>query len=303
RVWQNVAFLCALELGGGKRAHRCVGLLDRAGVRPLSLSASLTFAGHMAMADDSSSTQDRNPQDHSIAVAPGLRQTLAANAWDKAPAALGRRNVWICLLAIVVGLVSSVVAKLLLLLIGFITNVMFYGQLDWHFDLNQPIENHMGLWIIVIPVIGGLIVGVMARWGASAIRGHGIPEAMEQILLNESRIPLRMTFLKPISSAITIGSGGPFGAEGPVIATGGALGSVAGQVLRVTAYERKTLLAAGAAAGMAAFFSAPVASVLLAVELLLFELRGRSLVPVALAVAASTGLREVLIGHGPVFPM
>src|SRR5699024_7078137 len=145
--------------------------------------------------------------------------------------------------------------------------------------------------------------GAMARWGASAIRGHGIPEAMEQILLNESRIPARMTFLKPISSAITIGSGGPFGAEGPVIATGGAIGSVLGQVLRVTAYERKTLLAAGAAAGMAAFFSAPVASVLLAVELLLFELRGRSLVPVALAVAASTGLREVLIGHGPVFPM
>src|SRR5699024_4289129 len=131
----------------------------------------------------------------------------------------------------------------------------------------------------------------------------GIPEAMEQILLNESRIPARMTFLKPISSAFTIGSGGPFGAEGPVIATGGAIGSVVGQVLKVSAAERKTLLAAGAAAGMGAFFSAPVSSVLLAVELLLFELRGRSLIPVALAVVAATGLRQILIAPGPVFPM
>lgn len=263
----------------------------------------------MAIEDESNANKNRNPQDHSnpqdlsIAVAPALRQNLAANAMAKAPAAMGRRNLWVCFLAILVGLASSLIAKLLLDLIGFITNFMFYGELSWEFNINQPIENHLGLWIIAIPVIGGLIVGVMARWGASAIRGHGIPEAMEQILLNESRIPPRMTFLKPVSSAITIGSGGPFGAEGPVIATGGALGSVLGQVLKVTTAERKTLLAAGAAAGMAAFFSAPVSSVLLAVELLLFELRGRSLVPVALAVAASTGLREVLIGFGPVFPM
>ncbi len=247
--------------------------------------------------------QDNAPQDASISPAPGLLDAMAANAMDKAPAAMDKRNLWICLLAILVGLASSLIAKVLLDLIGFITNLMFYGRLDWHFDINMPIENHIGLWIIAMPVIGGLIVGVMARWGASAIRGHGIPEAMEQILLNESRIPPRMTFLKPISSAVTIGSGGPFGAEGPVIATGGAIGSVIGQLLKVSAAERKTLLAAGAAAGMAAFFSAPVASVLLAVELLLFELRGRSLVPVVLAVVAATGLREVLIGQGPVFPM
>jgi H+/Cl- antiporter ClcA/CBS domain-containing protein len=255
------------------------------------------------MATGSSTSQNPKFQDQSIAVAPGLRNTLAAHAMYKAPAGLGRRNLLICLLAIVIGLVSSLVSKLLLDLIGLITNVMFYGKFDWHFDIYQPIENHLGLWIIAMPVIGGLIVGVMARWGASAIRGHGIPEAMEQILLNESRIPPRMTFLKPISSAVTIGSGGPFGAEGPVIATGGAFGSLAGQLLKVTAVERKTLLAAGAAAGMAAFFSAPVSSVLLAIELLLFELRGRSLVPVTLAVVAATGLRFVLIGPGPVFPM
>lgn len=255
------------------------------------------------MSTGSSSSAESSLPDQGIAVAPALRDELAANAMDKAPAGMGSRNLLICLLAVLIGLVSSGIAKLLLMLIGFITNLMFYGELSWHYDIYRPIENHMGLWIIAIPVIGGLIVGLMARWGASAIRGHGIPEAMEQILLNESRIPARMTFMKPVSSAITIGSGGPFGAEGPIIATGGALGSVVGQVLKVTAAERKTLLAAGAAAGMAAFFSAPIASVLLAVELLLFELRGRSLVPVALAVAASTGLRFILMGEGPVFPM
>lgn len=248
-------------------------------------------------------SQDAKPQDAGIPPAPALHDVMAAEAMDKAPAAMDRRNLWICFLAVIVGLVSAVMAKLLIDLIGLITNIMFYGKFDWHYDISQPFENHIGLWIIVMPVIGGLIVGVMARWGASAIRGHGIPEAMEQVLMHESRIAPRMTFLKPISSAITIGSGGPFGAEGPVIATGGALGSVLGQVLKVTAAERKTLLAAGAAAGMAAFFSAPISSVLLAVELLLFELRGRSLIPVALAVVAATALREVIIGYGPVFPM
>jgi H+/Cl- antiporter ClcA/CBS domain-containing protein len=154
-----------------------------------------------------------------------------------------------------------------------------------------------------VPVIGGLIVGAMARWGSRAIRGHGIPEAMEQVLLNESKIPPRMTWLKPVSSAIAIGTGGPFGAEGPIIATGGALGSLVGQWLHVTADERKTLLAAGAAAGMAAVFSAPISSVLLAIELLLFERRARSLIPVALAAVIGTGVRYVLEGNDPMFPM
>ena len=159
------------------------------------------------------------------------------------------------------------------------------------------------MWVIAIPVIGGIIVGGMARWGANAIRGHGIPEAMEQVLLNDSRIPARITFLKPLSSAVSIGTGGPFGAEGPIIATGGALGSLLGQVSHITAMERKTLLAAGAAAGMAAVFSAPLSAVLLAVELLLFEFRGRSILPVMLATIVSTGCRYLLLGTEPVFAM
>src|SRR5204863_2992525 len=151
----------------------------------------------------------------------------------------------------------------------------------------SPAQNHLGAWVMVIPVIGGVIVGLMARYGSKAIRGHGIPEAMEQVLTNQSRIPARMTFLKPLSAAIAIGTGGPFGAEGPIIATGGALGSLVGQLLPTTAAERKTLLAAGAAAGMAATFGSPVSAVLLAIELLLFEFRPRSLIPVALASATA----------------
>jgi len=143
----------------------------------------------------------------------------------------------------------------------------------------------------------------MARWGSRPIRGHGIPEAMEQVLLNESRIPPIITWLKPLSSAIAIGMGGPFGAEGPIIATGGALGSLIGQVTHVTADERKTLLAAGAAAGMAAVFAAPVSAVLLAIELLLFERRARSLIPVALAAVVGTGMHFAFEGSAPMFPM
>src|SRR5690606_25122117 len=145
--------------------------------------------------------------------------------------------------------------------------------------------------------------GFMARYGSSAIRGHGIPEAMEQVLTNESLIPARLTLLKPISAAISIGTGGPFGAEGPIIATGGALGSVMGQVLRISIVERRTLLAAGAAAGMAATFGAPVAAVLLAIELLLFEFHPRSIIPVALAASASTAVHIAFEGFHPFFSM
>src|SRR6185436_16792304 len=140
-------------------------------------------------------------------------------------------------------------------------------------------------------------------YGSAAIRGHGIPEAMEQVLTNHSRIPARMTFLKPISAAIAIGTGGPFGAEGPIIATGGALGSLLGQVVHTTPGERKTLLAAGAAAGMAATFGSPVSAVLLAVELLLFEYRPHSLIPVALAATIATAVRVAFVGAAPVFAM
>src|SRR6185437_6972364 len=163
-------------------------------------------------------------------------------------------------------------AKILTMLIGLITNLVFYGRVSAAFSSPADAVPHLGWWVVLIPAAGGVIVGIMARWGSRAIRGHGIPEAMEQVLLNESKIPPRITFLKPISSAIAIGTGGPFGAEGPIIATGGALGSFIGQILKVTGSERKVLLAAGAAAGMSAIFSAPIASVVLAVELLLFQM-------------------------------
>nr|WP_243041377.1 chloride channel protein [Dyella sedimenti] len=214
---------------------------------------------------------------------------------------LSGRVAWIAALAMGLGALVALVARLLTALIGLVTNLAFHGR--WSTAFGSPMGHHLGAWVILVPVAGGLVVGAMARWGSRAIRGHGIPEAMEQVLLNESRIPARMTWLKPLSSAIAIGTGGPFGAEGPIIATGGALGSLLGQCLRVTADERKTLLAAGAAAGMAAVFSAPISSVLLALELLLFERRARSLIPVALAAAVGTGVRYVLEGSAPMFPM
>ncbi len=212
-----------------------------------------------------------------------------------------RRVLWISLLALLIGLAAAVIARALTLLIGLITNLVFYGRLQDSFV--SPAGNHLGAWVIAVPVIGGLVVGAMARYGSRAIRGHGIPEAMEQVLLNQSRIPPRLVWLKPVSSAIVIGTGGPFGAEGPIIATGGALGSLLGQLVHVTADERKTLLTAGAAAGMAAVFAAPLAAVLLAIELLLFERRARSLIPVAFAVVAATALRFRLQGGAPMFPL
>ena len=212
-----------------------------------------------------------------------------------------RALLFISLLAIGLGVAGGVVAPALMKLIGFITNLSFYGRISS--DFSSPAENHLGAWVIVIPALGGIVVGIMARWGSRAIRGHGIPEAMEQVLEGNSRIPARITFLKPISAAFAIGTGGPFGAEGPIIATGGALGSVFGQALSTTGAERKTLLAAGAAAGMAATFGSPVSAVLLAVELLLFEFRARSLIPVALAAGVAAGVRIKLMGAEAIFAM
>jgi H+/Cl- antiporter ClcA len=217
------------------------------------------------------------------------------------PAIMDRRDAFIGLMAIVLGLASVGVAEVLIRSIALVTNVSFYGK--WSMDYISPAGNRLGYMVIAVPVIGGIIVGIMARYGSRAIRGHGIPEAMEQILTNEAKIPVKITFLKPISSAIAIGTGGPFGAEGPIIATGGALGSAMGQYISVSTQERKTLLAAGAAAGMTAIFGTPIASVLIAIELLLFEYRARSVVPVALAAAAAGGLRAIIHGAGPVFAM
>ncbi len=211
------------------------------------------------------------------------------------------RMLLICGLALPVGAVAAVVADALLKLIGLITNAVFYQRFAT--GLVAPGAGHHAWWIILAaPVVGGLIVGVMARYGSDAIRGHGMPEAIESILRGGSKIKPRVALLKPVSAAITIGTGGPFGAEGPIIMTGGAFGSLMAQTLKLTADERKTLLVAGAAAGMAATFNAPLASILLAIELLLFEFRPRSFVPVSIAVVVATALRWVLLGSQPLFP-
>jgi H+/Cl- antiporter ClcA len=204
-------------------------------------------------------------------------------------------------LAMVIGILAAFVALALLRLIGLFTNLFYFGR--WSTALVSPAGNHLGIYSVLIPIGGALIIGFMARYGSERIRGHGIPEAIEAILINGSRVEPKVALLKPISSAISIGSGGPFGAEGPIIMTGGAFGSMIAQLFHLTSAERKTLLVAGAAAGMSATFAAPVASVLLAVELLLFEWKPRSLIPVALASATAAVLRRYLLGFGPLFPV
>ncbi len=211
------------------------------------------------------------------------------------------RVLLISLIALVVGALASIVALILLRLIGLFTNLFFFQR--WETALISPAGNHLGMFVILVPIIGALIVGLMARFGSERIRGHGIPEAIEAILMRGSRVEPRVTLLKPLSSAISIGSGGPFGAEGPIIVTGGALGSLIAQFFHLSNAERKTLLVAGAAAGMAATFAAPISSVLLAVEILLFEWKPRSLIPVALASATAAILRYYLLGAGPLFPV
>ena len=203
--------------------------------------------------------------------------------------------------AIAIGILSAFVALALLRLIGLFTNLFFYMR--WGGAFVSPAGNHLGPLAVLVPVVGALIVGFMARYGSERIRGHGIPEAIEAILISGSRIEPRVAVLKPLSSAISIGSGGPFGAEGPIIMTGGAFGSLVAQFMRLTSAERKTLLVAGAAGGMSATFASPVAAVLLAVELLLFEWKPRSLIPVALASAAAAVARRYLLGLGPLFPV
>lgn len=223
-----------------------------------------------------------------------IEDTLADFTQDK-------RIIILSLMAIVIGAVSAVVAYALVWLIAVITNFAFYQQFSSVFQ--SPLHHHLGYFVIIVPVIGGLIVGIMARYGSEKIRGHGIPEALESILFGRSRMEPRVAILKPLSSALAIGTGGPFGAEGPIIVTGGAFGSLFAQLFHLSSAERKTLLVAGAAAGMSAIFATPVAAVLLAVELLLFEWRPRSLIPVAISSAVAAALRVPLMGNGPIFPV
>ena len=204
-------------------------------------------------------------------------------------------------LAIAIGLVSACVALALLRLIALFTNLFFFQRLS--FAPASPAAHHLGALVVLVPVAGALVIGLLARYGSERIRGHGIPEAIESILVNGSRVEPKLAILKPLSSAVSIGSGGPFGAEGPIIMTGGAVGSLVAQLVHLTSAERKTLLVAGAAGGMSATFGTPVAAVLLAVELLLFEWKPRSLIPVALASAAAAAIRGPLMGPGPLFPV
>jgi CIC family chloride channel protein len=204
-------------------------------------------------------------------------------------------------MAIVIGAISAFIALILLRLIGLFTNLFFFGR--WGTALISPAGNHLGVFEILVPVIGGLIIGLMARYGSERIRGHGIPEAIEAILISGSKVEPKVAFWKPLSSALSIGTGGPFGAEGPIIMTGGAVGSLIAQFFHLSSTERKPLLVAGAAGGMSATFASPVAAVLLAVELLLFEWKPRSLIPVSLASATALVVRRYIIGLGPLFPV
>jgi len=202
-------------------------------------------------------------------------------------------------LAAAIGCLTGVIAFALYDLIGLFTNISFYRT--WSFHFRSPQHTPLGAWMILIPVVGGLLIGLMARYGSEKIRGHGIPEAMEAVLISRSRIEAKVAILKPLSAAIGIGTGGPFGAEGPIIQTGGAFGSLVGQFFSTTAAERKVMLACGGGAGLAATFNAPITGVLLGLELLLFEFRARSFIPLIIASAMAVGIRRLLFGTGPMF--
>ncbi len=211
----------------------------------------------------------------------------------------GFRLFYVSGLAAIIGVVTGFIAYILYNLISLFTNVFFYQKFS--FLMVEPTDHKLGALVILLPIFGGLVIGLMARFGTDKIRGHGIPEAMEAVILNRSRIHPKVALFKPLSAAIAIGTGGPFGAEGPIIQTGGAFGSIIGQALHVTAAERKVLLACGAAAGMAATFSAPIAAVILAIELLLFEFRPRSFIPLVIASTLATNVHMSVMGYGPMF--
>ncbi|HJV60955.1 MAG TPA: chloride channel protein, partial [Albitalea sp.] len=219
----------------------------------------------------------------------------------KSDFAVNPRLLLLAALAVPIGALGTAAAMALLALIRLFTNLFFFQQLS--VADRSPAGNTLGPWVIVLPVVGGLIVGLMARFGSDKIRGHGIPEAIEAILFGKSRLSPKVAMLKPLSSGVVIGSGGPFGAEGPIIMTGGAIGSLLAQLIHLTAGERKTLLVAGATAGMTAVFGTPIAAVLLGVELLLFEWRPRSLLPVMIACSVAGFTRAMAVDAGPLFPL
>jgi chloride channel protein, CIC family len=245
-----------------------------------------------------STSDDQSPRTIPVS-ADMIRPTAEVGALAAAAPPADFRMLLMSLLSAAIGLVAGIVAFALYKLIGLFTNLFFFHR--WSASFASAQHNHLGWMVIVTPVIGGLIVGVMAKYGTSKIKGHGIPEAMEAVLFNRSRIAPRVAILKPISAAIAIGTGGPFGAEGPIIQTGGAIGSLVGQAFHTTAVERKVLLACGAGAGMSATFNTPIAGVILAIELLLFEFKSRSFIPLVIASTLATAVHMQLLGLGPMF--
>jgi len=256
------------------------------------------------MASSENSTHDEGR--HSVRQGDPIPLSTSLSSFYKKSVALrktpvNKRVFYLSLQVFINALVIGLVAKGLVYLIDLITNLSFYGRFS--FEPASPAGNHLGVLVVLVPIGGALLVGLMARYGSKAIGGHGIPEAMEKIILDDSKIPPAITFLKPLSAALSIGTGGPFGAEGPIIATGGAFGSLTGQLIHISSSERKIVLAAGACSGMAAIFGSPLAAVLLAVELLLFEFSPRSLIPVALGCITGAGMHILLFGKEPVFAM
>lgn len=245
--------------------------------------------------------QQADSKQSRIPISISLEDNIIDNDFDSRDSTNRKRLLFISFLAVLIGIVVSGIARFLVLLINLITNLAFHHQFS--FVTTGPSTHQYGAFVIAIPAIGGVIVGLMALYGSKAIRGHGIPEAMEQILTNKSKIRPSITYLKPLSSAVSIGTGGPFGAEGPIIATGGALGSTLGQLLRISHYERKILLAAGATAGMSAIFGSPIAAIFLAIELLLFEFSPSSIIPVAFACITGSAGHHLLFEGGYVFAM
>jgi chloride channel protein, CIC family len=245
--------------------------------------------------------KNNNVLNNGIPISVSLNSALEAERFEPQKTNNKKRLLTISGITFVIAVVISFIAKFLVSLIDFFTNLFFYGKFS--FEHASPANNSLGIFVVLIPVAGGIIVGLMALYGSKAIRGHGIPEAMEQILTNKSRIRPSITYLKPLSAAISIGTGGPFGAEGPIIATGGAFGSTIGQLLRISNNERKILLAAGATAGMSAIFGSPIAAIFLAIELLLFEFSPRSIIPVAIACITGAAGHHLLFDSAPVFQM
>ncbi|HKS97301.1 MAG TPA: chloride channel protein [Terriglobia bacterium] len=240
-------------------------------------------------------TNSETPQPKKLTQETGLRRWF-----HEYGVAMEPQVVRACVYSVLIGFIAGLVAQGLLELIYLFTNIFFYGK--WSFAITYPVHHHLGAWVILIPPIGGLLVGIMVHFWEPTLKGHGIPEAMEAVLLGKSRVRARVGILKPIATAFAIGTGGPFGAEGPIIQTGAAFGSIFGQLVKLTPYQRRVLLAAGAAGGMAATFVAPLAGVLVAIELLLFEFRARSFIPVAIASAVATAVAVHFRGWAPLFP-